>query len=230
MKISAAGLRLIKRHEGFRTDAYPDAGYGWSRATIGYGHTSAAGPPTVTKGMTITKGQAEQILRTDLDNFSKDMMKYVSVPLTQGQFDALVSFVFNVGIGNFKDSTLRRKLNQGDYEGAAAEFPKWRKSNGKVFTGLVHRRAQEKALFTTEMSSLPEEYTNTEVERDTGTPMPQSTTVWTEILTTLTGSIGALFGLGREQPWLAAFVIAVLVLGAVYIIRERKRHGVEGMV
>lgn len=153
MKTSDSGVALIKAHEGLRLEAYPDIGYGWDRATIGYGHTSQAGPPAVTRGMKITAADADAILRADLVKFEQAVAKAVKVPLTQSQFDALVSFTFNLGPGNLGKSTLLRKLNAGDYAGAAAEFPKWNKSNGKVLAGLTRRRADEQALF---LSSAPE--------------------------------------------------------------------------
>ena len=147
MRTSDKGIALIKRHEGLRLNAYPDIAHGWSRATIGYGHTSQAGPPTVKQGMAITEAEAERILRQDLIKFEGAVSALVSVPLTQSQFDALVSFTFNLGPGNLQSSTLLRKLNAGDYTGAAAEFPKWNKAGGKVLQGLVNRRADERRMF-----------------------------------------------------------------------------------
>lgn len=153
MKTSDSGVALIKAHEGLRLDAYPDPGYGWAVPTIGHGHTSQAGPPVVTRGMKITAAGADAILRADLVKFEQAVAKAVKVPLTQPQFDALVSFTFNLGPGNLGKSTLLRKLNAGDYAGAAAEFPKWNRAGGKVLAGLTRRRADEQALF---LSSAPE--------------------------------------------------------------------------
>lgn len=147
MRTSNAGIALIKGHEGLRLDAYPDAGYGWARATIGYGHTSQAGPPNVTRGMRITEAEATEILRRDLARFEGYVNSSVHVPLTQPQFDALVSFTFNLGPGNLRESTLLRKLNALDYKGAADEFLRWNKSNGKTLRGLTKRREAERALF-----------------------------------------------------------------------------------
>ena len=147
MKTSDRGIALIKTHEGVRLEAYADPGRGWAIPTIGVGHTSAAGPPEVYKGMKITQDGADAILRRDLAKFEGYVTSAVHVPLTQGQFDALVSFTFNVGPGNLRSSTLLRKLNAGDYQGAADQFPVWNKSNKKVLPGLVKRRAAERALF-----------------------------------------------------------------------------------
>ena len=147
MQTSDQGLALIKAHEGLRLEAYPDPGRGWEIPTVGYGHTSQAGPPDVTRGMRITAAQAEQILRDDLRKFEGYVTSAVHVPLTQAQFDALVSWTFNLGPGNLKSSTMLRKLNAGDYQGAADEMLRWNKSNGKVLAGLTKRRAAERALF-----------------------------------------------------------------------------------
>lgn len=155
MQTSDKGRALIRAHEGLRLEAYPDAGYGWDRATIGYGHTSQAGPPAVYRGMKITAAEADAILRADLKKFEGFVTSAVHVPLNQNQFDALVSFTFNLGPGNLRSSTLLRKLNSGDYAGAAAEFPKWNKSNGKVKPGLVKRRADEQALFRSPVAPAP---------------------------------------------------------------------------
>lgn len=147
MQTSDRGIALIRAHESLRLEAYPDPGKGWAIPTIGYGHTSAAGPPTVARGMRITASQAEAILRRDLTGFEAHVRSLIHVPLTQPQFDALVSWTFNLGPGNLEKSTLRRKLNMGDYQGAADQFTVWNKSNGKVLPGLVKRRAAERALF-----------------------------------------------------------------------------------
>ena len=152
MQTSDRGLALIKAYEGLRLEAYPDAGYGWDRATIGYGHTAQAGPPGVVRGMKITASDAEQILRNDLRKFEGYVTSAVHVPLTQAQFDALVSWTFNLGPGNLKSSTMLRKLNAGDYQGAADEMLRWNKSNGKALAGLTKRREAERALFLTPVS------------------------------------------------------------------------------
>ncbi len=137
--ISQAGIDLIKRWEGFRSNAYLCPGNVW---TIGYGHTK-----NVSQGMCISKAQAEELLKSDLRYFEKAVREFVTVKLTQGQFDALVSFTFNVGVYAFKKSTLLRLVNQGDFLGAAKQFGRWVNANGKKLPGLVKRRAEEKSLF-----------------------------------------------------------------------------------
>lgn len=140
MKTSTKGLALIQVAEGFRPNAYIcPAGV----LTIGYGHTGS----DVTPGMVITEAQALALLRKDVASFEAAVSALVRVPLTQGQFDALVSFAFNLGAGALKASTLLRLLNGGDYAGAAAQFARWTKGGGKILPGLVKRRAAEARLF-----------------------------------------------------------------------------------
>lgn len=139
-RINQEGLTLIKRFEGLKTKAYIcPAGV----LTIGYGSTG----PHVKPGMVISEAEAERLLIKDLARFEAAVERLVKVPLTDGQFAALVSFTFNVGAGNLQKSTLLRKLNAKDYKGAADQFPAWNKAAGKVMNGLVKRRADERALF-----------------------------------------------------------------------------------
>lgn len=147
MQTNQAALDLIKQFESWRADAYPDPAVGWNLPTIGFGHTTAAGPPTVSRGLSITRADGEMILMRDLVAVEKNVADAVKVPLTANQFGALVSFTFNLGAGNLRKSTLLKKLNAGDYDGAAAEFGKWNKAAGKVMAGLTRRRAAEAALF-----------------------------------------------------------------------------------
>jgi len=139
MSINASGLKLIKEFEGLRLKAYRcPAGV----LTIGYGHTGG-----VREGQVLTQEEAEELLKKDLLVFERGVRNYVKVPLTDNQFSALVSFSYNVGLGAFGKSTLLRKLNARDYNGAATEFAKWNKGGGKVLLGLTRRRTAEKELF-----------------------------------------------------------------------------------
>ena len=139
MKISQAGIDLIKSFEGCSLTAYKCPAGVW---TIGYGHTSG-----VRAGQKITQKQAEEFLKSDLTLYEKGVEKAVRVKLNQNQFDALVSFSYNCGVGALRNSTLLKKLNAGDYKGSSAEFPRWNKANGRILAGLKRRRAAEKALF-----------------------------------------------------------------------------------
>lgn len=139
MKIDINGLNLIKHFEGLWLRAYKCPANIW---TIGYGHTTGVCPDDV-----ITEDQAISLLRKDIAESERAVNQYVHVPLTQNQFDALVSFVFNLGVGNFSTSTLLKKINAGDYDGAAREFGRWVNAGGKALPGLVRRRKAESALF-----------------------------------------------------------------------------------
>lgn len=138
-KTSLKGLALIKTYEGLRTNAYLCPANVW---TIGYGHTLTTKP-----GMMISHQDAEKLLERDLERFEKAVIKNVTVPLTQNQFDALVSFTFNVGIGAFKTSTLLSYLNRKDYSGAAEQFLRWTRAGKQILPGLVKRRKDEFKLF-----------------------------------------------------------------------------------
>jgi lysozyme len=142
MKPSAFAFNLAKASEGLRLDAYPDPGSGGDPWTVGWGSTHG-----VTKGMKITIGEAQARLVEDMTTAGDVVNRAVTVPLNQNQFDALCDFTFNLGAGNFRSSTLLKKLNAGDYAGAAAEFPKWVRASGNVMPGLVKRRAAERELF-----------------------------------------------------------------------------------
>lgn len=139
VKISDAGISAIKQFEGTKLKAYQDSVGVW---TIGCGHTKG-----VRKGDVITEGQCEVLLRQDLQWVEEVISQAVTVPLTQGQYDALCSFIFNVGGGAFKKSTMRKKLNAKDYDGAALEFPRWNKAGGKALKGLTTRRLAEQKMF-----------------------------------------------------------------------------------
>jgi len=140
MKTSNKGIDIIKEFEGTVLKVYKDA---VGLATIGVGHLIKAGEVFTT----ITQQQAEDLLRKDLVQFENGINQLVTVPLTQNQFDALVSFTFNLGVGSLKSSTLLKKLNAKDYAGASAEFLRWDKAGGNTLAGLTKRRLAEKALF-----------------------------------------------------------------------------------
>jgi lysozyme len=139
MSPSDACIALVKASEGCRLTAYRDPA---SILTIGYGSTGG-----IHQGQTITQEQADAMLLDDLEDAAQQVSRLVTVPLTQGQFDSLVDFCFNLGAGRFRDSTLLRLLNQGNYQGASAQFGFWVLSGGEPLPGLVKRRAAERALF-----------------------------------------------------------------------------------
>lgn len=147
MQTSDNGLNLIKKSEGFRGNAYPDPATGGKPYTVGHGTTVYPSGMPVKLGDKVTQEQADAYLRNDVKKFEAAVSNAVKVKLTQGQFDALVSFTYNVGPANMASSTLIKKLNAGDVNGAADEFPRWNKAAGKVMAGLTARRAAERALF-----------------------------------------------------------------------------------
>jgi len=150
VKASNTGQSLIQKFEDLKLVAYMPTPN--DVPTIGFGTTRINGRP-VKLGQKISYEDAQQYFRQDLKFFEDVVNNSVKVPLSQNQFDALVSFVYNVGDGAFKNSTLLRLLNTGDYSGASKEFLKWNKQAGKVLRGLTVRRELEKQLFAKDLSS-----------------------------------------------------------------------------
>jgi lysozyme len=144
MRTSLAGLDLIKEFEGLRLKAYKCPA---SVLTIGFGHTSEAGAPIVTPDLVITKTEAEEILKRDLVQYENGVSSMVKVPLRPRQFDALVSFVYNVGETQFSRSTLLKRVNAGKFDEVPAEFMKWTRGGGKELPGLIRRRRAEVKLW-----------------------------------------------------------------------------------
>lgn len=144
MKISEAGLKLIMQFEGLRLRAYRCPAGVW---TIGYGHTGGAGAPEVWDGLRISAQEAEAILKKDLAGFETAVAGMVKMELTQAQFDVLVSFAYNCGVGALKASTLLRRVNAGAFDAVPGELMKWTKAKGRELPGLVRRRRAEAALW-----------------------------------------------------------------------------------
>ena len=139
MNTSAEGIALIKKFEGCELKAYQCSAGVW---TIGYGHTK-----DVVEGMEITQEEAEQMLVDELHEYESYINKYVTVALSQNQFDALVSWVYNLGPVNLTASTMLKVLNSGEYEDVPAQMKRWNKAGGKVLEGLIRRREAEACLF-----------------------------------------------------------------------------------
>ena len=139
MKTSAEGTALIKKFEGCELEAYQCSANVW---TIGYGHTKG-----VEKGDTISKEEAEEMLVEELHEYENYVNEYVNVALSQNQFDALVSWVYNLGPANLKASTMLKVLNDGKYEEVPYQMKRWNKAGGKVLDGLVRRREAEALLY-----------------------------------------------------------------------------------
>jgi lysozyme len=156
MKVSDQAVKMIKHHEGVRQKPYRCPANLW---TIGVGHVlypeqarlkmddRMLVPLRPEDNRTFTMEEVDAILKSDLARFERGVEQYCPVKLTQGQFDALVSFSFNVGLGTLQRSTLRQKVNREDFEGASAEFLKYIMAGGKILKGLQNRRNDERALF-----------------------------------------------------------------------------------
>ena len=139
MKCSKEGLALIKKFEGCRLEAYRCSA---NVLTIGYGHTGG-----VLETDVITQDDADKLLEEDIAKFEKYVNDNVTVELNQSQFDALVAWTFNLGVGNLRQSTMLRKLNEGDYQSVPSEMNRWNKAGGKTLDGLIRRRKAEGLLF-----------------------------------------------------------------------------------
>ena len=156
MNLSPEAIKVICHHEGIRFKPYRCPALLW---TIGVGHVlypdqakipmdqRGAYPLRSEDNRTFSKDEVDGVLRADLQRFERGVLLFCPVPLTQGMYDGLVSFSFNVGLGTLQRSTLRQKLLRGDKAGAAEELLKYTKGGGKVLPGLVKRRQDERALF-----------------------------------------------------------------------------------
>jgi len=145
MEVSERGLNLIKRFEGLILKPYLDV---VNVPTIGYGNTFYEdGTKVAMNDKPITTERAEMLLKLIVDKFAIGVEKVLKVKLEQSQFDAIVSFAYNVGLGNLKSSTLLKKINNSEFKEAYKEFGKWNKANGKVLTGLTLRREAERQMF-----------------------------------------------------------------------------------
>lgn len=220
MNTSRDGIKLIKEFEGLRLSAYRCAA---GVLTIGYGHTSAAGEPTVKPGMRITEAEAEAILIRDLKQYEDAVSAAVKRPLTQGQFDACVSLCYNIGAGAFARSTVVRRINAGRMADVPAAFMMWTKGGGKELPGLVRRRRAEAALWR----SLPDERgtagrADVAVVEERGgdvAPSKSPAVVTAGGLAAAGGAVTAAAPIitGIANPWqfagLALFVVAAGVIG-----------------
>ena len=139
MKCSQEGLALIKKFEGCRLEAYRCSA---NVLTIGYGHTGG-----VLETDVITQDDADKLLEEDIAKFENYVNDNVIVELNQSQFDALVAWTFNLGVGNLRQSTMLRKLNEGNYQSVPSEMNRWNKAGGKTLDGLIRRRKAEGVLF-----------------------------------------------------------------------------------
>lgn len=168
-RFSPEGLEIVRTFEGFRPKAYYDLGGTKGKLTVGYGFTNYD-IPELKPGYTMDQKKAEELLPNLINRkYGPSVTRNVKVPLTDQQYSALTSLVYNIGPTNFANSTLLKKLNAGDYSGAADEFSRWIYAGGQPATGLVRRRAAEQALFTGDNQRL----VNILEGQKFGLPMPQ---------------------------------------------------------
>ncbi|SFS42050.1 lysozyme [Brevundimonas viscosa] len=148
MKVSRAGIDLIHSFEGFRSEAYVDPGTGGLPITIGFGSTTDEEGRPIKLGTVWSRERAAARFQMDLDRFAAGVLDALDgSPTTQGQFDAMVSLAYNVGLANFRGSTLLKMHKAGDYAGARQQFGRWNRAGGRVMAGLTRRRAAEAALY-----------------------------------------------------------------------------------
>jgi len=250
-KLSQVGLAHIKRFEGLRLKPYRDSA---GNLTIGYG--CLLGHEEIASGVIelndngidmlihfnrgITHGQAEALLKQDVKHAEDGVKVLVEVPLTRYQFDALVSFVFNVGWGNFKRSTLLKKLNSGDYAAVPTELKKWRKAGGKVLAGLVKRREATAKLWCKQYNKQQQQHDSktwrqAEVKHPVKSRTLQGAAVaasgqvvnWLQQISDIKAGADQLTsGIGEYAQWLA---IALTLAGLAYIVYARCDDRREGL-
>jgi len=223
-KVNQETVDLIKRWEGFRAEPYKcPAGVD----TIGYGHTATKS--LMKRGTKITEARAAKLLRSDLAIYEKAISEMVSVDLTDGQYGALVSWCFNVGIGAAQKSTLIKKLNAGDYESVPKELARWNKVKGTVVPGLVNRRAAEAGLWA--RGNFVSSTTGEEVSEATAglsTALSSNTAKGAATVATISAAGTALSEaepviriMGGMSPWIVGGLILVALVGVI-IWRARK--------
>lgn len=225
MKMTPEGLALIRQYEGFRGTAYRCPAGVW---TIGYGHTSQAGPPSVMPGMTMSEGRAREVLAEDVRMFASGVRASLKRPVSDAQFSALVSFAFNVGLGAFRSSSVLRAVNAGDMAAVPRRLQLWVKGGGKVLPGLVRRRAAEAAMFAGGSDGKVPPGPAPRPDPVAGKPLSRSTTVLAAIMaalsTVLSGPASAMGGAGGSG---ALVSMSAGIAAAVWIIFERWKKSRE---
>lgn len=235
MKTSPRGINLIKEFEGFRSQAYkPIPSDPW---TIGYGTIRGVKP-----GDVITRAEAERRLRHELVEYERAVERATGGNATQPQFDALVSFAYNVGVKGMAGSTVIKRHNTGDHQAAARAFGLWNKAGGKVWPGLTRRRAAEAALYLTpDPASQPVENIKyampAEVEPERS--LAQSEISRASVVTGGTAAVATVaevtrsvadikYGMDSLMDWIVPVLLAVVVGLSVYIFVQRRRQREQG--
>jgi len=233
MKVNQATIDLVKKWEGFKADAYLCPAGVW---TIGYGTTSRAGVGlSVTKGMRISETEAEYYLQKGLDKFAAQIRPHITAPINENEFGAFVSLAYNIGPRAFIGSSALRHFNAGDLARAADSIKLWNKAtvNGKrqVLRGLVNRREDEVRLFQTPAPAKPFEVTDVAPKKERSSPA-QSTTMQAAGVQVLSGAgtaAGAISMLDGRAQLIAVGLAAVVMLAALWIMRERLKKWANGV-
>lgn len=227
MKTSQRGITLIKQFEGFKNVAYRDVVGVW---TIGYGFTAG-----VKEGDKITKAQAESRLQSELKKYEDAVQKACVATLNQHQFDALVSFAWNVGVSGMAKSSVVKAHNRGDTNAAARAFGLWNKAGGKVWPGLTRRRAAEAALYLEPVEDGEDMPQAVEPERsmvastiNRASVVAGGTATVAAVTETVNAVNGLKQGVSELGDWLVPALLVIVTLLAGYIIWERVRQRREG--
>jgi len=233
MKTSAEGINHIREFEGERLKAYKCSAGVW---TIGVGHTSAAGAPEVSEGMTITAAESSTILARDLASFELGVDRMLEVEVTQAQFDVLVSFAFNCGLGALKKSTLLKRVNEGKHNAIPAELMKWTKAGGKEVSGLVRRRRAEAKLWRGVDTEQPVDILEARLKPEQPKASKSITQSKEANAAVAAGGLGTIAVaqeviplvkeggdiLGAFSPTVAILVVIVVAAGAVWWFRKQR--------
>lgn len=228
MRLTQEGIDLIKNFEGFSSTWYKCPAGIW---TIGYGHTAAAGPPSYEPLQKITREQGEQILRSDLARYEQAVMDAVTVPLSDEQYSAIVSFCYNVGPGAFRSSSVLKAVNAKRHDLVPSRLALYTKGGGRVLQGLVRRRQAEGQLYIKGMDNSTV-YPSTEITAVVGKASYTSTTniaagVGTVAMTTaavnqITSDVSQTAStFGFNPQWAIVGLLALGIIGALWIMRER---------
>lgn len=237
MRISQEGIDFIKGYEQCRLAPYLPTSR--DRPTIGWGMTFYPDGRTVTlQDAPLTQEQADEMFRQIMARFEAGVSEHVHVELDQNEFDALVSFAYNVGLAAFTQSTLLRKLNRGDYDGAAAEFPRWNKQGGVVLRGLTRRRAAEQAMFLQRVRSRETPMPQTVEPSQNSTPSNFRDQIiqGTGIAGTVASATDTVkeaatnLGVAAYLPYVTAFFVLLAVIGlGVWVYRRHMSRQEEAL-
>ena len=233
MRTSPAGIAHIREFEGERLRAYRCSA---NVLTIGVGHTSAAGAPEVYEGMTISAEESAQILARDLQKFEAGVEKLLTTEVSQNQFDVLVSFAFNCGLGALQKSTLLKRVNEGKFDAVPGELMKWTKAGGREVAGLVRRRRAEAKLWRGIDTEKPVDIIEARATPDAPKPSKSITQSKEANAAVAAGGLGTIAVaqeviplikeggdvLGSLSPTVLILVVIILAAGAVWYFRKQR--------